>query len=104
MKKILFVANVNKDKNLLLSKEVVQTLSKKACELYVDVEDLVLDNVKLVSKEILKQIDLMVVLGGDGTILKFCREYGKYEIPVLGINVGRVGALASAVVKAYMSL
>ena len=96
MKKILFVANVNKDKNLLLSKEVVQTLSKKACELYVDVEDLVLDNVKLVSKEILKQIDLMVVLGGDGTILTYTRKYEKYALPIMGINIGRVGALAVA--------
>ena len=101
MKKILFVANVNKDKNLLLSKEVVQTLSKKSCELYVDVEELVISNVQLASNETLKQIDLMVVLGGDGTILTYARKYEKYALPIMGINLGRVGALAVAELNNY---
>ena len=32
------------------------------------------------------------------------REYGLYQIPVLGINVGRVGALASAKTSNYKEL
>ena len=95
MKKILFVANVNKDKNLLLSKEVVLTLSNSSCEVYVDVNELVIEGkVQLVSNKTLKQIDLMVVLGGDGTILTYARKYEKYALPIMGINLGRVGALA----------
>ena len=41
-----------------------------------------------------KNIDLMIVIGGDGSILGFCREYGSKGIPILGINLGKLGFLA----------
>ena len=38
--------------------------------------------------------DLVVVLGGDGSVLTAVRAFGRDPIPVLGINYGRVGFLA----------
>ncbi|MEG1448967.1 MAG: NAD(+)/NADH kinase [Oscillospiraceae bacterium] len=42
---------------------------------------------------ILKKIDLIIVLGGDGTILQTVKFAIKSDKPILGINIGRVGFL-----------
>lgn len=38
--------------------------------------------------------DLVVVVGGDGSILRTCRQMGLNQKPILGVNAGRLGFLA----------
>lgn len=40
------------------------------------------------------QADLVLTLGGDGAILRACRHLGMRQLPILGINLGRLGFLA----------
>ncbi len=47
------------------------------------------------SSEDLDDIDCMISLGGDGTLLDAVTFVGDKSIPVLGINYGRLGFLAS---------
>jgi len=44
--------------------------------------------------DFLKQVDLLLTFGGDGTILRAAAFVGASEVPILGVNLGRLGFLA----------
>lgn len=46
--------------------------------------------------EFARNIEVLIALGGDGTLLHATRLVNRAELPVLGINMGRLGFLTSA--------
>jgi NAD+ kinase len=45
-------------------------------------------------EDLARDIDLMLVLGGDGTMIATARMLGDVEVPVMGVNFGGLGYLA----------
>ncbi|MBO5407891.1 MAG: NAD(+)/NADH kinase [Clostridia bacterium] len=47
----------------------------------------------LADTEFYETVEMVIVLGGDGTLLRVAQSASRYGIPILGINFGRVGLL-----------
>jgi len=47
-------------------------------------------------------VDLVLVLGGDGTMISASRMIGDTEVPVLGINYGGLGYLAEFRIEEFV--
>ncbi|MCD7879074.1 MAG: NAD(+)/NADH kinase [Candidatus Gastranaerophilales bacterium] len=74
--------------------------NKKAKEVGLCIEqELISKNIScklLTTDEFSKKITFAIILGGDGTILKAARYYARYCVPILGVNLGRLGFLSQA--------
>lgn len=64
--------------------------------------DIVVEDLEFTSDLSSLPIDLLVVLGGDGSILQSARQLAGRELPVLGVNCGSLGFLAALSVEAFV--
>ena len=80
--------------------DVVQTLARfncavKVCEDYSSEAIFGMDNVNVCGKDALfDSSELVIVMGGDGSIIEAARMSHGYDVPIVGINFGRLGYLA----------
>ena len=74
---------------------MINSLSSLDVSLNID-ESLNYKNQKLMElkhEDFVKKVNLVIVFGGDGTLLNAARKYLDNNIPILGINMGNVGFL-----------
>jgi NAD+ kinase len=84
-----------KPEALALTKTIIEWLNKKEIRILLDPE--VAEKVghphHIEREAIPSQTDILIVLGGDGTLLSVARLKGIESIPILGINLGGLGFL-----------
>ncbi len=88
----------SKDKRVIpIATQVYEILSNADIKVSFDESLVNLEkNLKVKTKSenyIVKKSELLISIGGDGTMLNSSRRYGSKGIPILGINLGKVGFL-----------
>jgi NAD+ kinase len=74
---------------------LLEYLSTKSCTVVLDHSaDGLLDKTVVSREELGTQSDLVITIGGDGTILNAARSLADKNVPLVGINIGRLGFLA----------
>ena len=91
------ISTSSSEKNIpIIAKQLIEVLSNKEIEILLDKNLSLETNKKYKSyseKTIIQRADLVIAIGGDGTMLNASRRYGSKGIPILGINLGKLGFL-----------
>ena len=93
MKQFYIITNTMKDKNLVVTHEISDYLKKHGCCCYIREEQ------PHDSRKIPSAVQCVLVLGGDGTLLRAAREVVDQDVALLGVNLGTLGYLAELDLK-----
>ena len=93
IRSLAFLINPSRPEAIKAAGELAPLLFSAGFSLYT-VSDVSIEGIKKVSTTELPEIEVAVVLGGDGTILRAAEVTLSRDIPLLGINLGQVGFLA----------
>jgi NAD+ kinase len=86
---VLLVIHPTRNEALNTGKELAKLLREKDLDVYATIK---LDGANEFDES--SKVDLAVVLGGDGTMLRASELFRGKKLPILGINLGHVGFLA----------
>ena len=89
VKTVLLVTHPTRPEAISTANELTKLLTGKQINVFATIKTDGANDFKATD-----QIDLAVVLGGDGTMLRAAEIFRGKQVPILGINLGHVGFLA----------
>jgi len=112
MKRIGIISKKNKPEAVAIAKDLVEWLRPKKIEVYIEeeIEKLLSPTLSEVywksikKEEIPTDIEMIVILGGDGTLLSVARQVWNKNIPILGVNLGGLGFLTEITLNELYSV
>lgn len=92
MKRIGIICKIGRPEPLEILKDFLPWLRTKGFDVFVDSETAEILNIDgYLRSQIPSMVDMIIVLGGDGTMLSVARLVGSRGIPILGVNLGGLG-------------
>ncbi|MBA4600918.1 NAD(+)/NADH kinase [Thermoactinomyces sp. AMNI-1] len=99
MKTIGIKVNRYKPKAFQVAEKMKQELEKRGVTVYFEPDiatEMGYPELGLAFQQFAEYVEVVFVLGGDGTLLGVAREIAKYRLPILGFNLGNLGFLSEA--------
>lgn len=98
MKRIGIVAKTDRPEAKSVVPELVEWLTGRGLQVVLEKETAALSpkaSTAARKADLPTQVDLLIVLGGDGTLLSMARLVGDLSVPILGVNLGGLGFLTA---------
>ncbi len=98
-KKIGFSSNFSNERSFSVIQEIIKNFENKKLDFYLidpnfpNTLKTIEKGYNLISSKEMVDVDLIISVGGDGTMLKSTKLAYDHEIPITGINRGRLGFL-----------
>jgi NAD+ kinase len=101
MRKIGIITNPNKEGAVEATRKLIRWLEKRRVKIYLDRETSASLNRSdgYPRERIPSRVEMILVLGGDGTLLSLVRLMGNRKVPILGVNLGGLGFLTEVTQK-----
>ncbi|MCR5625892.1 MAG: NAD(+)/NADH kinase [Lachnospiraceae bacterium] len=95
MNKFFIITNSDRDKGMKVTNHIKEGLTALGMEVkFNSHHKTVINGAYTDPNSIPKDTDCVIVVGGDGTIIDAARDTEELDIPILGVNVGKMGFLA----------
>ena len=96
--RIGILSNITKDKAADVTRTLISELKRRGHDCIIEsaLAELIQEDAGGFPCQVCTQADLILALGGDGSVLRAVDAAARKEKPVLGINMGRVGFLSEA--------
>ncbi len=98
--KIGLIINVDKSQALICGEQIAKLMIDNGAELLLNnsVKEINIDTSKVSlfdsDEEVIKNSDIAITVGGDGTIIHNAKYAATYKKPLIGVNMGRIGFVA----------
>ncbi len=100
MKRIGIIGKAGRPEPVEILKELIPWLTGKGLEIFLDVETASKLGIKGYSRsDIPALVEVVIVLGGDGTMLNVARLVCEKGIPILGVNLGGLGFITEVQIE-----
>ena len=101
MKKVVIFCKQKPNVDAKIVSNLTFWLESKNCTVYLEpnTADLIGKTSSLSKEEVAANTDLLIVLGGDGTLLNVAGIAHPHEVPILGVNLGSLGFLTETTME-----
>ena len=94
MKSFYIITNSTRDEDLEVTRKIEEFFRSRGLSFFTHIADVSTGTNYTDENKIPKDTDCVIVLGGDGTMIQAAHDTADLDLPLLGINLGRIGYLA----------